>query len=343
MKAIRVNADYEMALFEQKSAPRIVNESLEFLAFYLEDRPLYTSKHYSHEYLNHIEKVTGNYPRIISSGDYENWWGTLQNIPKEQLLNSKEFSSTLSHDSKVITSINELDLIIEKRYLAKNPYGMSGQNFKVFQKGQESEISALLSKWGKLIVEPLYERVHDFSHYVLNERKTICYQNLVDENFQYKGTIFRNLSAPDLRSLSFYQEIDAEEWKRFDSSFSVIKSAMRSEGVEGGYSIDSFTYKDQTALKIRPISEINYRKTMGLVAWLISSKYGSNSWNMFVLGKNVPFKKVQEKISGLSGVIHLSPGDTRFEIFHLSADTETDGLGLYNELKRLLPDCKFSI
>jgi hypothetical protein len=345
MKPIRVNADYEISLFEGKQAKEIINHSLEFLALYLDHRPLVSSKKYSQEYLSHVELLSGKKPSIIQTKDFENWWGDLKNLELEKTLNSKEFSAALSEETLIISSIEELHLLSERTYLAKNPYGMSGQNFIVFNKGEEDKIQPLLKRNRKLIIEPFFQRAKDFSHYVFADDTTISYENIVDENFQYKGTIFQNLNKPDLQSLSFFHEIDETEWKKFEGTLKRIIEAVRESGAPGGFSVDSFTYRKNNALKIRSLSEINYRKTMGLMAWLLSKKFQrENLWSMFVLGKALNnFSYVQSRVKSLQGCFYLSPGDTRFDMYLILARSPEEGRDKYESLRRLVPDGQFPI
>jgi hypothetical protein len=348
MKPIKVNADYERVLFEKKESPKVVNQSIEFLAMYLEERPLFTEKNYSNEFLEHVKRIKGTRPVVVNKGDWENWWGQLKNLPLEWTLNSKEFVVPFSPDTQLITSMKDLVLSPGKTYLAKSPYGMSGQNFLTFTSSDLKEVSHFLEKCRKLIIEPLYKRVHDFSHYVFSDGQIICYQNLVDHHFQYKGTLFKNLLSPDLNNLKFYQELQLPDWEEFEKDFRSIVDAVHEAGGVNGFSVDSFTYLEDGKLEIRTASEINYRKTMGLMAWLLSRKYFNDmSWSLFVLGKSLgrpdAFSYVDEQLKTLKDCIHLSPGDTRFEAFLIAARSHEEGIEKYKELRRLLPDCQFSI
>ena len=65
MKPFKVNADYEVELFHNKLAPPAINESIEFILFFLSSHPLYTQKEYSSEYLNYIEKRTNHIGVLI--------------------------------------------------------------------------------------------------------------------------------------------------------------------------------------------------------------------------------------------------------------------------------------
>jgi hypothetical protein len=348
MKPIKVNADYEITLFENKSPPKVINQSLEFLALYLENKPLVTDKHYTQKFLDHVTRISGSVPSFSAQKDFENWWGSLKNIPLEKKLNSKEFTAPFTPGVQIISDLSDLQLVQGQTYLAKNPFGMSGQNFLKFSKNQETELLPLLKKSKRLLIEPYLNRKKDFSHYVFSDGTYIAYENLVDDHFQYKGTIFRNLHAPISESLSFYHEIEKCEWDRFEKEFHSIRETMKREGATGGYSVDSFTYLEEGKLKIRTCSEINYRKTMGLVAWLLSKKYANdNQSSMLVLGHSLKayasFEFIEERIKNLQGCLHLSPGDSRFEIFFIAASDLEKVKEKFQELKKLLPDGQFSV
>lgn len=341
----KFNADYESVLFHGKEAPPVINQSLEFLYLYLEDAPLHSSKQYSNEFLEHVESISGVKPRIFSQGLYENWWGPLKDISHERRVNSKEMSARFIEDSQIIYSIDELNLDRFKQYLAKPLSEMSGRGFSTFDHEHLKGVEELLKKKSPVIVEPLLNRKFDFSHYILPD-KDICYENIVDSHFQYKGTTFRNLKNPSAKSLSFYDKITDKEWSGFFKIFSTIKDTYVEANVKDMYSIDSFVYLERDTLKIRAMTEVNVRKTMGYIAWKLSEKFAKNAqWSQFLLAKNkgkLSFKSMKEKAQSL-GCLYLSPGDTRFEIFFLMAKSEEEGKLKSEELKRLLPDTEFPI
>lgn len=351
MKAIKVNADYESVLFKNKPLPQ-VNEALEFLAFFLDERPLVTSKKYPESYTIYLESITGRKPVTVREGKTENWWGPLKNIELEKKLNSKEMSAELNNDSYIISSVEELPDLTAKIYLAKNPYGMSGQNFSLVEDGRLENLQVML-KSGKVIIEPFFNRTYDFSHFVFPNGISICYENVIDKKFQYRGTIFRDYTQPSLESLSFHSSVDASEWKDFSESLRNIITHYKTDELPSGFSVDSFIYTEDSKLKIRALSEVNYRRTMGQVAFELSVKFGGvRRFSAFLLSKSngMKFDEMKEKISSIQwrhdlsrGVILLSPGDVRYDMFFLSALNVEEGKTLLRELKSLLPDSEFSI
>lgn len=351
MKAIKVNADYESVLFKNKPLPKIT-EALEFLAFFLDTRPVLTKKKYSYEYLKYVETISSHRPVIVGEGCYENWWGALNNLELEKKLNSKEMSSEFNKDSFFISSLTELPELENKTYLAKNPYGMSGQNFSLVQKGRLENLKVMLEN-GKVVIEPFFDRLYDFSHYLYPNGVRICYENIVDKRFQYRGTIFRDYTQPILERLSFYNEVKTEEWFSFSEDLDKIVAQYDNYEISSGFSIDSFVHRKESQLAIRALSEVNYRKTMGQIAFELSVKYGgSRRFSALLLTKccGINFVELKEKISSIMwrhdlsrGVIILSPGDVRYDMFFLSAFNENEGKKLLSELKTLLPDSEFAI
>lgn len=346
MKNLKVNGDYESVLFFNKPLPK-VNEALEFLAFYLDERPVITNKKYSEVFFDHVESFTGKRPVTKSEGPAENWWGPLTHPELERKLNSKEMSAELS-DSIILSSLNDLPDLKGKTWLAKSPFGMSGQNMCLVEEGKLTELEGMLKK-GKVILEPFFNRKYDFSHYVFPNGVSICYENLVDEKFQYKGTVFRDYTRPVMENLRFYPEV--KNWKQFETDLEKIKKVYASD-LSTGYSIDSFVYEDN-GLQVRSLSEVNYRRTMGRVAFELSIKFGGiRKWSAFILTKSsgLEFLELKKKLLPLEwepdtsrGVILLSPGDVRFDMYFLSALNEEEGQMLLKEMQELLPTVAFPV
>ncbi len=272
---LKVNADYESVLFHARPGPVIMNQTLEYLPFFLEELPVLTSKSYTQEYLSFVESVSGRIPRTVTSGNYLNWWGPLLNLPEERRLNSKVTSFHLALKNgwtkgQVVSRKEFQILTFDKRMLIKDPYGMSGKGLEVLEPGEH------FRKPGNpddiFLIEPLLERSYDFSHYVFPDGTFVGYENMVDERFQYRGTRFPLIKKADITSFSFYKEVSPSEWEKFQSRLKEIISHFGT-GHKTGYSIDSFIYLEDGELKIHALSEINARRTMGLTAWELCSRY----------------------------------------------------------------------
>lgn len=354
MTAIRVNIDYESELFHGNGGGPGFNQTLEFFGFFLDERPVYTTKQYSADYLSYVHSVTGQMPQTISSGDYLNWWGALKDRELEKKLNSKMTSTELVIQNKwceetyLLKTIKDFpSLEKDKSYIAKSPYEMSGRSFRLIDplKTEENFLWAekALQK-SPLIIEPFFNRKWDFSHYVFPDGKVICYENKVDEKFQYKGSVFHN-EAQSVENLSSYASLEKSEWDKFQNALQVIIAHYKNSKMNSGFSIDSFVYEEDGKLKIRFLSEVNYRRTMGQTAFELGERYGKEfSWRALFITKSFgDFLKLQKTLSSLENILILSPGDTRFDLFFLKAKNIEEARVLVKSLSSLLPSGQFPV
>lgn len=333
MKPLRVNADYEVELFHNRPAPEVINQTIEFFLFFLNDRVLYSKKKYAQSYLDRVEALTGHSPQVTSQGPFENFWGPLLNLEVERWWNSKLTSTELMINQKwcertrIISSETDLsELDLSETYLLKDPFAMSGQKFQLLRSSDSEEMKlALIQKYvslGPQILEPFFERKFDFSQYVFPDGKIIAYQNLVDTKFQYKGSIYNNYKSSSLRDLSFYSEISQKSWETFQAQTQTIIEHYQQQPNQIGFSIDSFVYVEQGELKIRVMSEVNYRRTMGRVAFELSERFSPQDlWTALVLVKPHAFREHKN-------IMVLSPGDSRFDILFLHAENSDEGAEL---------------
>ncbi|MBA2404980.1 MAG: hypothetical protein H0V66_09435 [Bdellovibrionales bacterium] len=352
---MKVNADYEVELFHRQLAPVAINQSIEFFLFFLNSSPLYTQKKYSPDYLAYVASVTGNIAQIINTGSYENFWGPLKDFEKEKWWNSKVTSTELilqkgwCLDTHILNNAEDLKNINwDRELLLKDPYGMSGQKFQLLDKNMslpERKVAVLKAlQSGPQIVEPWFNRKFDFSQYIFPDNKVIAYQNQVDGKFQYKGTVFNNFHTAKLEDLSFYNLVNEEQWTIFQKQTSEIIQHYQRHPNEYGFSIDSFVYEEQGELKIRVMSEINYRRTMGRVAYELSQKFAADKfWSALLLNKVSAVGPLWKRLIQVKNVIVLSPGDSRFEIIFVSAANKTEGLKTLEQINALLPDGQFSV
>ncbi len=362
---LKMNADYESKLFYHKEAPQVLNQSLESFILFLENRPLLSTKKYSPEFLDYVESITHHKAEIVSKAEFsQNWWGDYSNLDLERKLNSKITSAELIQDEKwcdrtyVIREDNDINLVpFDRIYLVKNPFGMSGQRFLTIDSSlPHGDLIFQVKQWiktGPIIVEPLLDRRVDFSCYVFSEKNKVFYENRVDSHYQYKGTIFENYLKADLEHLSFYKELPLKSWNNYLSQVEKIISHYKSFKEISGFSIDSFVYFDNK-LKIRALSEVNYRRTMGRVTYELAKRFNQDRpWAQLIMGKSSQgdggFHFFKNKIADLlwshgkeSGFIILTSGDTRFEILYLLAANHVEAQKLSSELAHRLPQYQFN-
>jgi hypothetical protein len=91
---------------------------------------------------------------------------------------------------------------------------------------------------------------------------------------------------------------------------------------------------------------------MGRVTYELAQKFGlERPWNMLLVSKSFNnFENLKNRLASLlyqkdkeSGLIILSPGDTRFDLFFLTAENAELGAKLMKDLSELLPDGKFTV
>jgi hypothetical protein len=359
MKALRFNADYETDLFFSNKAPAILNESLECILFFLTERPILTQKKYHPDYLDYVERMTGHRPVLVTQGEFENYWGLLQNRDLEKWWNSKITTAELiinmgwCENTFIVKDVSELrEIKFDRDFLLKDPFGMSGQKFQILSsKMMEQERIVIANKAlrnGPFILEPLLNRKYDFSQYIFPDNKKIAYQNIVDDKFQYKGTSFSHYTKATIEELPFFDLIDTKTWSQFEEQTNRIINFFSKHPNESGYSIDSFVYEENGILKIRVLSEINYRKTMGRLCFDLAQGFGfQRPWaNLFLKKKStskIPTRTTLESLElkkdSTSGVIVLNPEDTRYDLFFLSAINTQEAKNLRLEIDRLLTNC----
>lgn len=363
---LRMNADYEGQLFYGKPGPQVLNQSLESFIFFIENRPVLSTKKYSTEFLDYVESITHHRPQLINKSDFsQNWWGDYQQIDLERKLNSKITSAELIQNHKwcertfVIREDNDINFVpFDRTYLVKNPYGMSGQRFLTIDPAlPHGYLIFQIKQWiksGPLIVEPLLNRKFDFSCYVFSETSQIYYQNMVDKHYQYKGTVFFNYLKPDIEHLSFYNDLSLKHWHDYQHQVKEIISFYKELKPISGFSIDSFIYFEDE-LKIRALSEVNYRRTMGRVTYELAKKYNHDRpWAQLIIGKSSQsdggFGFFKNKMKDLlwshgkeSGFIILTSGDSRFEILFLVASNHIEAERYAQELTLRFPGYNFAV
>jgi hypothetical protein len=302
---IKVNADYEMTLFHGKSGPAFVREALEFLAFYLQDLPVLTSKEYSQEYLTHVRKISGRNPKIVGKGQPLNWWGPLTDPIREKWLNSKltSFRLALEHgwtEGQILSREEILSMTPDRDVLVKDPHGMSGKGLITLR--ADSPVVLPQSLQGDLIVEPLLNRMYDFSSFVFPDGKVITYQNLVDSKFQYRGSLFSSPENFTETALGFYPELAREEWKKYSDAVKIIRQYYGETPY--GFSIDSFVYEVNGKKRIHVLSEVNARRTMGFIGYELMKLTHKGKKTALTLKK--PY---------FGDFVLLSPPNSLFEIY----------------------------
>lgn len=343
-EALKFNADYELQLQNRSSTK--LNEHLEFLLFFIEHRPIINQRNYDPDYIEYVESIIKRKVILSKKTLYKNWWGDLSDIELEKFLNSKKLVTLFDKDSYLMKKGDSFHFDVQKKYVAKALWGMSGRGNLIFQGDELIKIQNFVDKWKEVVVEPFFNRLYDFSQFVFPDGYMMTYENVIDSHFHYKGSCFNRLNSPTLESLSFFKEIEFQKWKIFRQKTEKIVSFIRKKGGNSFFSIDSFIYLDQNEKKIRFLNEVNYRKTMGYITWLLSQVFANhNSWTKLILKKSTA-KSFLEKLNEISsiqwqsdmkkGCLLLSPPESYFDIYFFSEENSIKGEQLYSRFKEFV-------
>jgi hypothetical protein len=288
-----------------------VRQELEYLLWFAIDTEfeLVTQKKYELDYMESLQDIIGRKAYYTHKQEgAENWWGDLS-YPKVKEFNSKFFCANFCQENDIFHGsqiINNIDPILDlPGYLVKSEHSMSGSSiFKT------PCLASLSHKNFPLLVEPLHARSFDFSY--LNGPH-IFYENSVDHNFQYKGTLI------DLRNCHRPSFLDGEQEITYRD---IIAKVQMVWGKDTIWSMDSYGYYEDGELKIRFISEINFRKTMGYLCYAIAHNLKVDQPFCYLTIQRANSRKVILR----ENEILLSPADTYFQVIFGSTAHKPDFL-----------------
>ncbi len=318
-RPLRFNADFELVLQGLPPKPSL-NATLEFFLFWLEPAPVRTHREYPENYLRYVEALAGQRPRIVKAGEARDWWGSLDKFELARDLNSKaSFADWLRARGRATGIVcrrwEELVAAVgEGEYLAKKSDGMSGRGHV---KVRCSELEGLRSRFDfrtPVVVEPLYARVRDVSALWLpDEERFIYYSNAIDSRFQWRSTTLDSDAfdaAPE----------GSGDWREL---LAELQQDMHARGYAGHFSVDAFFYQRNHRTHFHPGSEVNARRTMGLIAYLFAKRSRARFFRL-ALVPAVITGEAWEKLSRSPHARLLSPERNPFVWFAVEADSHMD-------------------
>lgn len=332
MKTYKVDLDYEASLFdpnylEDSPANLKIIREFEYVFFLIEKEKsiLKNLKEYELTYLNSLRDqgfvIPDFNPKAIY---YENWWGFHHNRSIEQKLNSKLTSALIAQknnwgfkEGEIVETLEELKDHLSKfpkqeNWIIKRPYSFSGIGHYQFnsQDLKENALTKILTE--KVLLEPVYDRVFDIgTTFVIKDGKIL--ESFMVENFNSKSGGFKGgAGSSDVDKFKKYIQhkfsFSLDELEAITKKIAFIYLEM---GAVSNIQIDSFVYRDHEGLKLYPLVEVNYRKTMGLVIQSLAKKHPEADW---VEWRIESAKKLQNDPLG-STWIRLSPLGNHFQSF----------------------------
>jgi hypothetical protein len=304
IQTYKVDLDYEAFLFdphykEGSAASEKIIREFEYIYFLVQKNPsiLKNSKHYDKKYLDFLKSLGFSIPEFNpSAAEFSYWWGYHHDINIERILNSKLTSAKLAkknnwgfHQGEIVQNIDELTAHLrnfpeEKIWIVKRPYSFSGIGHYQFSADtiDHSTLKEILTE--KVLLEPAYERLFDIgTTFVI--RDGIIQNHFMVENFNSISGRFKGGAGSS--SVDKFKKYIFQKYSFDLSGLEAISVSIAEEylklGAQSNIQIDSFVYKHNNTLKIYPLVEVNYRKTMGLVIQSLAKKFSdadSTHWRI---------------------------------------------------------------
>jgi len=315
---IKVNFDYEYQL-QGKSKPEI-RKNLDYLFFISKDsqnKVLITDNIFCDDYINYLEEICGhklNWKNNSVKSTY--WWGNLEDLERKKFLNDKETVLKLNNENyQTITEFSQLEKLSEMSF-CKSAFSFSGNGSCKLPK--ELKKAKYLLRKSKLLQMPYYNIQSEFGRiFTKRNGKLILlnsYQNTINKGI-YRGSQVSNEISQK------YQNLD-------QSYLEKLKTLPIKEGET--FQIDGFEYLDKSnKIKVKDISEINFRKTMtvfllGIMKKLNVKKCDFNNIQLEIFKNDDKYSTFSQKLlsykhknilfDGIEGVIPVSPIDSIFQV-----------------------------
>lgn len=335
MKTYKVDLDYESFLFdpnytEDSTANLKIIREFEYIFFLVnnEECILKNARDYEKNYLNKLKGLDFVIPQLSSRAvNAVSWWGNRHNYAIEQNLNSKITSAELGaknnwgfYQGALVKSSDEVIDHVKKfpqytNWIIKRPHSFSGIGH--YQFNAENINKFIMNKiiLGEVLLEPLYKRVFDIgttfevSDGIINRQFMV--ENINSANGGFKGGVGAS-------TLDKFKKYILEKYDyNLDELEQITKEIARSYldmGAINNIQIDSFVYEEDGVLKLYPLVEVNYRKTMGLVIQTLADKYPECSTVEWVIRTK---KEIDEDADFYkrSELIRLSPDGTHFQTY----------------------------
>lgn len=294
MKTYKVDLDYESFLFDpnyREDTPaniKIIKE-FEFIFFLINKEPciLKNIRSYDKNYLNKLKSMGFIIPELRpDSENAESWWGNRHDYATEQMLNSKITSANLAlknkwgfQAGKIVKTFSEIEDHLKahpefSQWIIKQPHSFSGIGH--YQIKKETLNKFILEKiiTGEVLLEPLHKRIFDIGTTFIVENGVIKRQFMVENMNSAHGGFKGGTGSHNVDNFKKYIK------EKYNYSLEILEEMTKEiaklylkMGAIHNIQIDSFIYEENNELKLYPLVEVNYRKTMGLVIQTLADKY----------------------------------------------------------------------
>jgi len=252
--------------------------------------------------------------------------------PALSYIDSSALGQRISSIEDLASAMAEWESQGVKEILLKAPYGASAQKNQRWRGEATAKWAAgVIEQQGCLIIEPWLERAMDFSYQYQMEPEGLRALGFVrlcnDSRGQFRAVQCGTKTCEGMASevarfmnegaLEFYETILQD----------ALEDHLRQSQYLGPVGVDSFVYRVGDQLRLKAISEINPRYTMGRVVWELRRRVASDRCARFELrrgGKVTQSDMTAESgegtiqlneprgASGLQALLHVSKRQTDF-------------------------------
>lgn len=252
------------------------------------------SKVYSTELIYKIQKYFKNIQDILSQ---ENTLPSVANC----------LESAIVHIEKYLSN-SEIQTVV-----LKAPFGCSGMNMRRVNSvklniSELNWLNRILKSDKFIIIEPWYEKVADFSYQskITEQGLTVplgMTRFVTNDQGQYKATIISKksdyLSSDVVKFIHNRYENYYGIEEILQETSNIVASFLKENFFEGPFGLDAFIYKDinsKYGYRLKVISEINPRITMGRVALEISKRIQTG---VFAIWVHIRIKEIKAYFSSI--------------------------------------------
>jgi hypothetical protein len=302
MSAFLVNIDFEETLMLDHYKPVIkLNSEFEYVFFFQRkeyEAKLFSLTSFEEDYLEYIKSKNIKLPQIVTkSSDYKLWWGNRNLLELKRKIISKSYAHKLGKrlgltpsDSCIVHSIEEIENFFRKHgdLLLRSNRNFSGRGH-LFVSDWDKDKGKITKKIkeGELVCDSLRKRVLDIGVSMnLDNNEFYLVQNFNDKLGSFKGGQYHQ----SIKTLKVkYDFINVEQ---LEKNIFIIMKSLKEEGCTGEVQVDMYYYETNNNIKLNPLVEINWRKSMGGMVKSLYEKNNSNgSWLI------IPRKKILTKLS----------------------------------------------
>jgi hypothetical protein len=175
--------------------------------------------------------------------------------------------------ARMVGSLPELDRILRKApraWIVKAPLSASGRSRYIERNGpaltdhkSRRTVERLFDQHGPLLFEPWMERTEDFGVSALlgpELRIVGIHGQKVDRKGQFA-------------EIDLHPDLSRQDRDQLLRTVEAVAAALRQAGYVGPFGIDAWRYRrEDGAVVLHPLGEINARMTFGLVAWTAAGR-----------------------------------------------------------------------